>query len=480
MAIIILSLSVLTTGFTLQHERSMILNLANKEAKNIALNFFDVLNTFMLTGATGESETLRHKILSNPNVVDIRLLRAAPIVDAFGPGKDGPHTPDILEQRALKGEVIEELDKNSQGRLLKILLPIKASANFNGTNCLSCHAVAEGTILGVSRIDYSLAELDNDIHENLMGSITISAVLFLLSCGACFWFTQKLMRLLGGEPEYAVSTVQDFATGDLATRITLQPQDKSSLLFALAQMQQQLRRVVEGVRDNADNLNTVAHNINATAQTLSQSSTEQAASIEETSASMEELNAAVQQNVQNAKLTNSIAASSAKDANAGGAAVTRTVNAMQEIASKIDLIKDIAYKTNLLSLNAAIEAASAGEHGKGFSVVAAEVRKLAESSRSTAQDIEQLAHNSVAIAEEAGQLLQAVVPNIQKTADLVAEITESSADQAQGINQINQAITQLDQASQHNSNLSNVLVDAAEEMNQQAESLQAAVAFFKV
>ncbi|HBA66436.1 MAG TPA: methyl-accepting chemotaxis protein, partial [Methylococcaceae bacterium] len=172
--------------------------------------------------------------------------------------------------------------------------------------------------------------------------------------------------------------------------------------------------------------------------------------------------------------------SSARDAASGGEAVKRTVSAMKEIASKIGLIEDIAYKTNLLSLNAAIEAARAGEHGKGFTVVAAEVRKLAENSRVTALEINELATKSVSIAEEAGKSLEDVVPNIQKTADLVEEITASSEEQAQGISQINDAMSQLDQATQQNASSSEELAATAEEMSGQAEQLQQAVAFFKV
>jgi methyl-accepting chemotaxis protein len=275
--------------------------------------------------------------------------------------------------------------------------------------------------------------------------------------------------------------VESLAKGDLTTEIQYDQKDEIGILAdALKIMRDELNNVVMQVRINSDALSSASQEISATAQTISQSAIEQASSVEVTTSSIEQLNASVRQNSDNAKVTNNIATTSAEEANNGGQAVKKTVEAMKEIADKISLIEDIAYKTNLLSLNAAIEAALAGEHGKGFTVVAAEVRKLAENSRLTAQEINTLAKNSVKIAEEAGLLLEKMVPNIQKTADLVEEITASSEEQAQGIGQISQTINQLDRAAQQNASGSEQLAATAEELNGQAMQLKQVMAFFKV
>jgi methyl-accepting chemotaxis protein len=168
------------------------------------------------------------------------------------------------------------------------------------------------------------------------------------------------------------------------------------------------------------------------------------------------------------------------EATEGGEAVKATVMAMKQIAQKISIIDDIAYQTNLLALNAAIEAARAGEHGKGFAVVASEVRKLAERSQIAAQEIGTVATSSVELAERAGALLDAIVPSIAKTSDLVQEISAASQEQSSGVNQINSAVTQLSQTTQENASASEELAATAEEMSGQAEQLQQTVSFFKV
>ncbi|MCY1500133.1 Methyl-accepting chemotaxis protein IV [compost metagenome] len=186
------------------------------------------------------------------------------------------------------------------------------------------------------------------------------------------------------------------------------------------------------------------------------------------------------QNSENAKVTDSMARQSSRDAEEGGAAVREMVNAMRQIAGKIGIIDDIAYQTNLLALNAAIEAARAGDHGKGFAVVAAEVRKLAERSQVAAQEIGAVAGDSVTLAERAGQLLDQMVPSIRKTADLVQEIASASREQNTGLEQINMAVTQLAQTTQVNASASEELSSTSEEMSGQAVQLQEMIQFFQL
>ena len=254
-------------------------------------------------------------------------------------------------------------------------------------------------------------------------------------------------------------------------------QDK--LMQALRAMVTDLTRTVSEIRNIAGEVSAASQSISTASVQISNGATSQAASAEEASSSMEEMVSNIKQNADNAQQTDKIANKSAKDAQESGRAVAEAVTAMKEIANKISIIEEIARQTNLMALNAAIEAARAGEHGKGFAVVAAEVRKLAERSQKAAGEINQLSGTTVKVSEKAGEMLDKLVPDIQKTAELVQEITAASKEQNTGADQINKALQQLEKVIQQNASASEEMASTTEELTGQADQLMSALGFFR-
>jgi len=276
-----------------------------------------------------------------------------------------------------------------------------------------------------------------------------------------------------------VANLQRLAAGDLTFDVTPRS-EKDSLRQAIRKVGADLRELIQNVQVASQNVASGSQAMSSSSEEMSQGATEQAASAEEASSSIEQMTANIRQNADNAVQTEKIAVKAAEDAREGGGAVGETIRAMKEIADKIMIIEEIARQTNLLALNAAIEAARAGEHGKGFAVVAAEVRKLAERSQVAAGEINTLSVTSVGVAEKAGKMLETMVPNIQRTAELVQEIAAASREQDAGAEQISKAIQQLDLVIQQNASAAEEMASTSEELNSQADQLQEIIAFFKI
>jgi len=287
----------------------------------------------------------------------------------------------------------------------------------------------------------------------------------------------NLNTLIGAMHE-VTQAAEQIAQGNLTIAVRERSaQDK--LMQALLSMVAGLTRTVTEIRGIAGEVASASQAISTSSVEVSNGASAQAASAEEASSSMEEMVSNIKQNADNAQQTERIATKSAKDAQESGKCGLGAVAAMKDIASKISIIEEIARQTNLLALNAAIEAARAGEHGKGFAVVAAEVRKLAERSQKAAGEINQLSGTTVKASERAGEMLDKLVPDIQKTAELVQEITAASKEQDTGSEQINKALQQLEKVIQQNASAAEEMASTTEELTGQADQLITALGFFR-
>ena len=471
---------------------------AIKQAEDYSLSMHSAtmagLTGMMVTGTINQSQVLLDQLNHLGAIRGVRVLRAPAVSNTFGPGHaQNAAPPDASEQWVLaNGRERIEVVQEGDSEYLRAIRPTLALGNYLGKNCLLCHQVPEGTVLGAVSMKVSLDQVNADLADQRWKSVLIAVLTSIPVLMLIYPFIRKTVtRPLDG----GVAAARAIAGGDLTQQIPVTSRNEiGGLQQTLRDMNDSLRRIVGQVRGGTDAIFQAARDIAQGNTHLSARTEQQTQALEQVVTALHGLASAVSQNAASAGQANQMVLSASDVAQRGGAVVSQVVQRMdaiqtssQKVADIVALIDSIAFQTNILALNAAVEAARAGEQGKGFAVVATEVRNLAQRTAAAAGQIKHLIADSVqqvsagsTLVHQAGATMDDVVQSIQRITEVMGQIASVSAEQTQGIARVSDAVTDMGGMTQQNAALVEQASAAAQSLQQQAEQLEHVVSTFRL